>query len=532
MINNDNPFNSFTTEYKIYKDISFLVKYFKENKNEDPNIMWLDDKRMFDDYKIPVRRTQNERFKKRILDNYTVNFSISELEWKIFETLKTTKNETQLSRFNNFFSKSIPLLTEFHALYLNWFLKRIVWKREQSTEAIKKILLDESSIQRVKPLKINELALNINDRLLELHRTMTLNLMYRIYLRNLPQKIIKTKDNKLKAVNKVISVNLFQNPFKDNQTVKNPWRTKTKANYYMEKNGWDEEKRNIWTEDVLRDSFNEKQQKKKYMLHTVAPRHSFIIDYFFPGKFIYLLCVNVNTRKAFAIPINNIQEINEGKWIVPIKGNKTEETAVEQLKKLMKMTKVKHIMCDLEKAFISKSFKEFCTKNKIELNHYHKNNLKGFDIKESSRGNHGTLSILDRLCRTLRSMNNNLGNDENIPPNVMDFLLKEYNNSPHTTLSKLAQKQVSPNDVDKDKRLEDFICGKLMKENMITKTRDDWNVKGWNVRCFNEAGKFDKVKRKLLPGTWKVKGNEHGLFVCQQGENSIKVPRWMIKTSL
>ena len=55
------------------------MKYLKDNLNEDPYFLVLDDKRMFDDWKIPIRRTQNERFKKRILDNFSVNFSISEL---------------------------------------------------------------------------------------------------------------------------------------------------------------------------------------------------------------------------------------------------------------------------------------------------------------------------------------------------------------------------------------------------------------------------------------------------------------------
>ena len=140
------------------------------------------------------------------------------------------------------------------------------------------------------------------------------------------------------------------------------------------------------------------------------------------------------------------------------------------------------------------------------------------------------LDILDRLCRTLRMMNNNLGNGEDIPPNIMEFLIEEYNDSPHSTLSKYAEAEVSPNEVDGNPQLEDFMCNKLMKENVVKKLRDDWNVNGLSVRCLNESGKFDKVKRKLLPGRWNVKGNENGLFVCSQGDKIIKMPRWMIKT--
>ena len=468
-----------------------------------------------------ILKSTNNTFKINIYKRFKPEFFITRFEEYIYDNFKPSSNETKLVRFLNFFGKAMPLLKVFHELYLKLYCVVKGITVGKSVEETKKVLIDAASLDKRKPMNLEELMSYINDRLLIFHRVFTSEEMFEFYKHNLPQKVIKTKEpQKQKEIN----------PKEHVTEVVNPWRSKNKVMNFGKRNGWSDWKIESVKEDIMRDSFNTKKQAKSYMLRTVAPRHSFIIDYFFPGKFIYLLAVNVNTRKAFAIPSPEIRELKEGRWTISTKGNKTEETAIKQLEKLMKRTVVKHIMCDLEKAFMSKAFKNMCSMNRIELNYYHKNDLKGFDTKETSRGNHGTLAILDRLCRTLRMMNNNLGNGEDIPPNIMKFLIKEYNDSPHATLSKYAEAEVSPNDVDGNPQLEDFICNKLMKENVVKKLRDDWNVNGLSVRCLNESGKFDKVKRKLLPGRWNVKGNENGLFVCSQGDKIIKMPRWMIKT--
>jgi len=519
-----------TTENKIYNDIKDLVSYLREKKAAKETDIFLDESKLFGDYKSPVRRTDNQKFNKNVINTFNFDFSISLFEYNIFKVLEKTKTQTQQQRFDFFFAHTLDLLTEFHWLYLEGLYHGWDWNREISDEAINKIILNEAFINRAKPLKEKELTLIINDRLLEIPRTKNNKAIYNFYLRNIPQKIIKTKDGKRKATNTLFKQKEPKKEETEANKDLNPWRTRTKANDYMIRNGWEEEKRLKWNEDVLRDSFNFKQQKKNYMLRTIAPRHTIIIDYFFPGKFIYLLCVNVNTRKAYAIPAPNTRQINESSWTISKQGNKTDDTALKQFKELLKMAKVKHVVCDKEKAFTSNIFKDFCKQKGIELNFYVKNEINDEYAKDTSRGNHGTLSILDRLCRTLRTMNHNLGNDENITPDTMKFLIEEYNNSIHSTLSKEAGFAVSPNMVDRDEKLENKIINEIAKDNIIKKLKGNWNIKGLNVRCYNEAGKFDKVKKKLLPGKWKVMGNDGGLFVVKQGEKTMKMPRWMLKT--
>ena len=213
-------------------------------------------------------------------------------------------------------------------------------------------------------------------------------------------------------------------------------------------------------------------------------------------------------------------------------GNKTDDNVIELFKSLLNQTnnRIKHIICDQEPAFISKKFKDFCKQHEIELKYYIKNDVKGIiETKESSRGVHGALSILDRLCRTIRNMNYNMGNNEAIPPDIMEYLISEYNNSPHSTISKIMKKPITPNMIDNNSKLEDDFVLHLLKQNLKLKLKKDYNIVGRNVRCLNESSKFDKVKKKLLPGIWKVTNTENGLFVCQQGDYTIKLPRYMLK---
>jgi hypothetical protein len=57
--------------------------------------------------------------------------------------------------------------------------------------------------------------------------------------------------------------------------------------------------------------------------------------------------------------------------------------------------------------------------------------------------NHTSLSIIDRMIRTIRDMAYNLGADV-ITTNNWDHVLDEYNHTPHDRLTELAGFDVSP----------------------------------------------------------------------------------------
>ena len=96
-----------------------------------------------------------------------------------------------------------------------------------------------------------------------------------------------------------------------------------------------------------------------------------------------------------------------------------------------------------------------------------------FETHEKNRSNHSTTSLVDRLIRTIRLMNYNLGYPNEIPPLVMERLISEYNDSPHGTLSKILQKPTTPNEVDSDVHLETKIVKRLMAENFCVRNEND-----------------------------------------------------------
>ena len=127
-------------------------------------------------------------------------------------------------------------------------------------------------------------------------------------------------------------------------------------------------------------------------------------------------------------------------------------------------------------------------------------------------------------------MNYNLGNPKEISPPMMNYLIDEYNNSVHSTLSKILKRNVTPNMVDANVMLETAIVKHLRQQNFLMENNPDYAVSK-TVRVYNDIPKRDmeKVKPKLLPGKWKYIGRENGLFKLQQNGTDIMVPRWMIK---
>ena len=82
--------------------------------------------------------------------------------------------------------------------------------------------------------------------------------------------------------------------------------------------------------------------------------------------------------------------------------------------------------------------------------------------------------------------------------------------------------------MDKNKLLEDKLCYILTKHNFMVRNSKGYNIES-DVRVMNESNSFDKLKHKLLPGIFTIVGKDNNLFICKQGNNLIKVPRYMLK---
>lgn len=309
-----------------------------------------------------------------------------------------------------------------------------------------------------------------------------------------------------------------------------PWKTLRKVKSYGKRHGWDDVKIESEAYDTERDSFNWKRQRK-FMKHWIAPPHTFVIDYFFPGKFAYLLAINVNTRKLFYSLPSFFKRMPNGGWTKNENQqfHASTKSSIRSMLELMQQTTIKGLLMDQESAWKSK-FHQWLTENGITWKHEDKTDMEGvIDTKDKRRSVHSVTSLIDRVIKTLRVMNRKLGNPDEIPPNVLEYLVDEYNQSPHTTLSRLLKRPTSPNDVDDNPALEKQVMTALMKENFLVETDPAYQVKG-KVQVYNSANHFDKVRPKLLPGYWEVVGRKDGLFEVKRGNRTILANRWMLKS--
>ena len=308
-----------------------------------------------------------------------------------------------------------------------------------------------------------------------------------------------------------------------------PWKTRKKVQAYGDKYDWNAEMvdRNVNRDGP--DSWSMKEQRK-LMTHFIGSRHAFILDIMYSGTWAYYLMINVNTRKAFfAVPPEfGTSADNFKRRTATYKAD--DDSAMHCLNELLKQTRIKFILMDNEPAFTSRNFQKLMTDNGVQYQFVVKNNVgEKFDTHNKSRLNHSSTSLIDRLIRTLRMMNYNLGLDKNIPPSVMKWLVNEYNSSPHSTLSKHLKKSVSPDEVDSNPELERKICSSIARENWLIRSNPEYEPDKY-VRVYNTETAFDKVKPKFLPGHWQVEGWENGLVKIRQNENTMKVSRWMLKS--
>ena len=117
-----------------------------------------------------------------------------------------------------------------------------------------------------------------------------------------------------------------------------------------------------------------------------------------------LLCIDVHTRYVYAIPMKN----------------KFSGTINEAIEPILKDTKCKYIECDNGKEFQNKTFKDLLKTFNAEIIYV--------DV-----GNHKSLGIVDRFCKTIRGLINKYLSSNNTTKyiNVLPDLIYNYNNSFH-----------------------------------------------------------------------------------------------------
>ena len=297
-------------------------------------------------------------------------------------------------------------------------------------------------------------------------------------------------------------------------------------------------------ESTTTSFFPLKQNIKRYQLHKVSKRYSYIIDLMFIDKLCYLVAININTRFLIVEVMNRIlfdssinEDENKDKLIKFSKYNKSAETFINTLNKIIQSgVIIKQLTFDGEGAFLSSLAKRYYRDHNIEWSTAQRlqmGSYPDFMKKEQQRVKtdpmHSSLGLIDRVIRTIRDMAYNM-NVGTITPSIMKEIVNQYNNAPHKTLSLYAGVSVSPQMVQNDSKLETFIVKRIVEENYKIMNSDGFKLeKGSQVKLYNEKDSLMKRRSTVQPGRHTIKGFKNGLYEVKDDKNKTQmIPRYKI----
>ena len=291
--------------------------------------------------------------------------------------------------------------------------------------------------------------------------------------------------------------------------------------------------------NVHEPQFNIRKQIKKYQFKTFSRiPGGFIGDIFFnKSKFACLLLININTRKAYAYALNNV-EVNKvdpdskGSQIKPIGQN--EEYTITYSTTNKKTTSnlinvFKQFLNDINHKITSLRFdNESAVKSKQFQTMLRNNGIKFIPVVE---GSHTSLSLIDRLCRTIRDISYNMG-IKILTQDSINKVLNVYNNMYHSSLSKILGKKITPNEVNEHPELEQQIinyCIDYNKQLKVLHPEIELQV-GQICKVYQPFDKFKKRRRLLKKDYYKIVNKTGNIYTVQNTRNNkkIDVPRYFI----
>ena len=278
--------------------------------------------------------------------------------------------------------------------------------------------------------------------------------------------------------------------------------------------------------------FNIRKQIKQYQFKTYSRvPGGFIGDIFFnKSKFACLLLININTRKAYGYALNNVEiepldkENDYGNQEYTITYSTTNKKTTSNLINVFKQFlndidhKITSLRFDNESAVKSKQFQTMLRNNKIKF----------IPVVE---GSHTSLSLIDRLCRTIRDISYNMG-IKILTQNDINKVLNVYNNMYHSSLSKILGKKITPNEVNNSPELEQQIinyCIDYNKQLKVLHPEIELQI-GQICKVYQPFDKFKKRRRLLKKDYYKIVNKTGNIYTVQNTRNNkkIDVPRYFI----
>ena len=269
----------------------------------------------------------------------------------------------------------------------------------------------------------------------------------------------------------------------------------------------------------ITNTFPLKLNIKKFSLHKVCPKGTYLIDFMINGKMVYLVCINANTRYAMVKP-TNLTDGNGMYLVANARGINPYLEALERMRREVENTNpIRHLTGDGEGAFNSRMALKYYRNHNIKFHPVPRVHIQGTNKTQPL---HSSLGIIDRFIRTIRDMLFIAG--YYTTPPAIDEMLRQYNNAPHATLSKYLGFPASPLMVQNDPDKEEYIAWRIQRDNLATQYKDDFDLPiGSKIKVFNEKDILGKRRRIARPGV--VIGRKGVLFVIQTDLGKEIVPR-------
>ena len=267
-----------------------------------------------------------------------------------------------------------------------------------------------------------------------------------------------------------------------------PWKTQSKFVPLAKRYGFTEqEAKNYLKEHVIHDV---KVPKAKYLPIYSKHSNAYQFDTFINKGLNYLIFININTRKAYAYPLQG-------------KGAKTVLNALQQF--FHDVQNVYSLTSDQDTAYLSNEVLELIKSKNIVYN-------------TTEDNNHNVLGIINRFMRTIRDM---IGENRKIEEDEMNKLINAYNNTPHSSL-----KDKAPNDITEEDEIK-YIKSKLGKNPYHFETGD-------KVRIVKAKEPLSKRRNRVSKEAYIVDSKSGNQFLVKSKDESVdKYPGYqLIKTSV
>lgn len=494
----------------------------------------------FNEYKvIDLRLKYNEYVYEKDDDDYSTRlFSINNY-CKINMLMKKLNEQIPKTFTNNELNKiDLKSLNEY-PIYYNYIINLI-------NEQKRKIADSEQLMNKLKEYVLMNPNMDKTLLKLELHTKREynkLNDIHKIELYNYIENRRKYKPSKWPGLKKSKTITIKKNE-DINDFLQNPPTRDLQNNiklfeYFFDRKPSDYE---IQLLNVHEPQFNLRKQIKKYQFKTYSRiPGGFIGDIFFnKSKFACLLLININTRKAYAYALNNVEikpiggQNDYGNQVYTITYSTTNKKTTSNLINVFNqfLNDIDHkakgpdsergqitsLRFDNESAVKSKQFQTMLRNN-------------GITFIPVVEGSHTSLSLIDRLCRTIRDISYNMG-IKILNQDSINKVLNVYNNMYHSSLSKMLGKKITPNEVNNSPELEQQIinyCIDYNKQLKVLHPEIELQV-GQICKVYQPFDKFKKRRRLLKKDYYKIINKTGNIYTVQNVRNNkkIDVPRYFI----